>query len=209
MIRHIAVGVIAVVSLVGCGSNDTAPSTDVEADTVSVNAKVYAGNVEKPWHSSVAIDDEWFVYVGDDASSFIGANTKVFDLGGKTVIPGIIDAHSHPGFVALTGGQLLLDEASTKEELMRAIEKMVAENPDREIIFGGFWANELFDVSGPRKGDLDNIESARPVILYDAWAHTVWANSAALEWAGVNRDTKDVVPGFAFYQKDESGEPTG
>jgi len=207
MIRTFTVATILFSALVGCSNNDTTAYKG--ADTVLLNAKIYAGHVDTPWHSAVAIEDKQFVYVGDDASPFIGEGTQVYDLDGKSVIPGIIDAHSHPGFVALTGGQLLLEEASSKAELMRAIEKMIADNPDREIIFGGFWANELFDVSGPRKEDLDRIESVRPVILYDAWAHTVWANSAALERAGVNRDTKDIVPGFAFYQKDEHGEPTG
>lgn len=74
---------------------------------------------------------------------------------------------------------------------------------------GGFWLNEHFGVSGPRKEALDRIEPDRPVILYDDWGHTVWANSAALAVAGVSRETEDIVPGFSFYQKDEHGEPTG
>jgi predicted amidohydrolase YtcJ len=74
---------------------------------------------------------------------------------------------------------------------------------------GGFWRNEIFDARGPHKRDLDRIESSRPVVLYDYWGHSVWANSRALERAGVDRNTVDPIPGLAYYQRDETGEPTG
>jgi predicted amidohydrolase YtcJ len=86
---------------------------------------------------------------------------------------------------------------------------MVASNPDRPVLMGGFWRNELFGKQGPHKRDLDRIESSRPVVLYDWWGHSVWANSKALEVAGVGRDTPDVIPGLAFYQRDEDGEASG
>ena len=92
---------------------------------------------------------------------------------------------------------------------MASITKMVEENPDVPVLIGGFWPNELFAVSGPHKAALDAIEPNRPMILFDAWAHTVWANSKALKMAGVTRETKDLVPGFSFYQRDENGEATG
>ncbi len=199
-------GLLALIfGLAGCER----PIATRAADTVFVNGNIYAGNIKNPWVSALAISEDRFVYAGDDASDYIGPETAVYDLDGKTVIPGIIDAHSHPGMVALTAGQVLLDDATTKEELMSAVAKMVADNPDREILMGGFWSNDLFDVTGPRKEDLDRIEPDRPVILYDGWAHTVWANSAALKQAGITRDTEDIVPGFSFYQKGEDGEPTG
>ncbi|MFK8021330.1 MAG: amidohydrolase [Pseudomonadales bacterium] len=184
-------------------------SASSPADIVLQNGRIYAGKNDNPWLSAVAITGDKFVYTGHDAAGFIGPQTKVHDLGGKTVIPGIIDGHSHPGFVALSGHTLLLDEASNKKQLMTAVKKLVAENQDRQVLIGGYWENELFDVTGPRKEALDAIEPNRPLILYDAWAHTVWANSAALKQAGVTRDTKDLVPGFSFYQKDKNGEPTG
>lgn len=179
------------------------------ADAVFINGEIYAGNVKNPWMSAIAVDGEKIVYVGDDPSGFIDAETKIYNLGGNLVIPGIIDAHSHPGMVAISGGQLDLGEANSREELDLAIRNMVASNPDRDILMGGFWSNEFFDVTGPRKEDLDKVEPDRPVILYDDWGHTVWANSAALEVAGVTSETEDIVPGFSFYQKDEFGEPTG
>ncbi len=182
---------------------------DGHAEKVLVNGQIYAGNIKNPWATEVAVADGRFVYVGDDASSFVSAETVVYDLEGRTVIPGLIDAHSHPGYVALSSELFDLDDTSTKEKLMKSIRKMVAENPDAPVLVSGFWPNEFFDVTGPHKKELDEIESSRPLILYDDWAHTIWANSKALDQADITRDTEDLVPGFAFYQKDENGEPTG
>lgn len=199
-------GIVAIVMGLGGCQDTTAISS---ADSVFINGKFYAGDVSHQWPTSVAIDEMKFVYVGDDASAFVGPDTKVVDLRGQLVIPGLIDAHSHPGMVALSYEQVVLDDASTKDELMEAVRKMVAEHPDEEVLMGGYLLNELFDTTGPRKEDLDSIEPDRPVILFDDWAHSVWANSAALLQAGVTAEIEDIVPGFSFYQKDESGEPTG
>ncbi len=185
------------------------PKPPEAADQVYINGRIYLGNVDNPWATELAVTGDRFVYAGMDASAQIGSGTTVIDLGGKTVIPGIIDAHSHPGFVALSHTTLAMEEATSKQELMANIEKLIADNQNRDIIIGGFWENSLFGVKGPHKNELDAIESDRPVILYDAWAHSVWANSKALEHAGVTAATKDIVPGFAFYQKDSNGEPTG
>jgi len=184
-------------------------NSDESAEMVFVNGLVYAGNIKNPWSSEFAVSDGHFLYVGDDVSLFVGTDTKVYDLGGKTVIPGLIDAHSHPGFVALSSKLLSLEDTSTRDNLMASIRKMVADNPNDEVLIGGFWPNEFFDVTGPHKNELDEIEPNRPLILYDDWAHTVWANSSALEQAGITRRTKDLVPGFSFFQRNGNGDPTG
>jgi predicted amidohydrolase YtcJ len=92
---------------------------------------------------------------------------------------------------------------------MQNIADMIAANPDRDVILGGYWDHGTFGDTGPHKADLARIESERPVVLYDYWGHTVWANSRALEVAGIARDTPDIVPGMAFYQRDEAGDPRG
>jgi len=72
------------------------------ADTVYTGGKIYTVNEDQPWAEAVAIKDGKFIKVGsaDDVKPFIGDKTKVIDLGGKLVIPGLIDAHSHPGAAA-------------------------------------------------------------------------------------------------------------
>ena len=181
------------------------------ADTVFVNGNIYTSNERAPWASAVALLGERIVFVGEDedAAAFIGAGTRQHNLEGRLVLPGLIDAHTHPGMVAISVGQVAIDYVHDKESLLQAVSDMVDANPDRDILMGGFWSNDIFDERGPDKYSLDRIEPDRPIILYDDWGHSVWANSKALEIAGVDRNTRDIVPGFSFYQRDEHGEPTG
>jgi predicted amidohydrolase YtcJ len=208
--RSIAPTALAIALIIGAAALDTHAS-NVEADAVFLDGTFYTANPRQPWATAVAIQDKEILYVGDEtgAGEFVGRKTKQYRLGGKLVLPGLIDAHTHPGMVALTVNDLLLDDAETRSELMQAITKMVESNPDRSVLMGGFWRNELFDKDGPHKSDLDRIESSRPVVLYDWWGHSVWANSKALEIAGVTRKTPDVIPGLAFYKRDNDGEATG
>ena len=196
---------IAFFLLAGC-DKQTGPSA---ADAVFTNGTIYTSDGRNHSVSAVAVSAGKFVYVGDDASRFVGPETEVFDLGRKAVIPGLIDAHSHPGWVALSSNVIALDDTSTKEATIDSIRKMVVENSARDILIGGFWPNEFFGVDGPNRQELDRVEPNRPVILYDDWAHSVWANSKALQQANVTSDVEDLVPGFSFYQRDENGQPTG
>ena len=157
------------------------------ADTVFVNGNIYTSNERAPWASAVALLGERIVFVGEDedAAAFIGAGTRPPHLEGRLVLPGLIDAHTHPGMVAISVGQVAIDYVHDKESLLQAVSDMVDANPDRDILMGGFWSNDIFDERGPDKYSLDRIEPDRPIILYDDWGHSVWANSKALEIAGV------------------------
>ncbi len=196
-----------------CLGANTARSeaSDNEADMVLVGGEFYTANPRQPWASAVAVRGDSIVYVGDEAgvADFVGPATSQYQMNGALVIPGIIDAHTHPGWVARSVGNVQLGDNQTRAELMTAIAAMVKRHPQRKILFGGGWDNELFGKSGPHKSDLDRIESARPLVLYDAWGHSLWANSKALQIAGIDRDTPDIIPGLAFYQRDENGEPSG
>jgi len=179
--------------------------------TVFSNGKFYTANQQTPWANAVVVEDDKIAFVGNDSGAleFAGSDARIVDLKNKLVLPGLVDAHTHPGMVAVSHDLLEMEIVQDKESLMQNIANMIAANPDREVIMGGYWDNGTFGETGPHRADLDRIESERPVILYDYWGHTVWANSRALEVAGVDRDTPDIVPGFSFYQRDESGEPSG
>ncbi|MEE9230822.1 MAG: amidohydrolase family protein [Acidobacteriota bacterium] len=206
----IAASLFLVAMVSGVAAHEANPST-ARADAVFVDGQFYTANPRQPWATAVAIKGDRILYVGDETgvSDFVDSETQQYPLNGKLVLPGLIDTHTHPGFVAQSVGGLWLDDAATKEELLQAIAEMVENNPDRPVLRGGYWRNEIFDQRGPHKRDLDRIESSRPVILSDSWGHSVWANSRALELAGVDRNTPDIIPGLAFYQRDENGEPTG
>lgn len=181
------------------------------AITVFTNGAFYTSNVQAPSANSVVVKGDKIAFVGtnSDALTFAGPGARTIDLGGKLVLPSLVDSHTHPGLVAVSHDFLEMELVRDKESLMQNIADMIAANPDREVLLGGYWDNGTFGATGPHKADLDRIESKRPVILYDYWGHTVWANSRALEVVGIDRDTPDIVPGFAFFQRDESGEPSG
>ena len=208
---HLIVSVLTGIFLVVGAPPGNAYATATQADAVFLDGNFYTANPKQPWASAVAIRGDRILYVGDEAevAKFVGPGTTQYRLGGRLVLPGLIDAHTHPGLVALSTGGLSIDDAETKSELLQAIAKVVARHPDRPVLMGGSWRNELFGESGPHKRDLDRIESSRPLVLYDSWGHSVWANTRALAMAGVGRNTPDVIPGLAFYQRDKDGEATG
>jgi predicted amidohydrolase YtcJ len=181
------------------------------ADVIFQGGEVYTANPKAPWASAVAVRGKRIIYVGDESGlgALLGPTTRRFQLNGKLVLPGMVDAHTHPGMVAQTVDNVTIRDAHSREDLLQAVADMVADNPDQPFLIGGFWNNELFDVNGPHKRDLDRIEPKRPLILYDYWAHTIWANSKALEAVGVDKNTPDILADFAYYQRDESGEATG
>ena len=178
---------------------------------VYTNGTIYTSNEQTPWANAVVIEGTKIAYVGNDigALAFVGNDAKIIDLKGKLVLPGLTDSHTHPGMVAASYDFLNMDIVPEKEDLMNNISDMIAANPEREFIIGGYWDNGTFGKTGPHKDDLDKIESERPVVLLDYWGHSTWVNSRALEVAGIDSDTRDIIPGFSFYQRDESGEPTG
>jgi predicted amidohydrolase YtcJ len=200
----VSIAAILVVANLACAQMD-------RADQVYRDGRIYTGNEKAPWAEAVAIKDDQIIYVGSAAgvSEAIGRRTKIYDLEGRLALPGLVDAHTHPGWVALTSQHLQLAEASTQETLVAAIADMLAENPKRDTVIAMAWENDVFGPQGPDKTLLDAIENKRPVLLWDSWMHSLWVNSKALEIAGANRNTNDPVPGFSYYGRDADGELTG
>ncbi len=200
--------------LVGAVTSTIAACTGSEAgepaDFVFTNGKVYTVNEAQPWAEAVAVRGNEIVYVGDDAgaAAFVGEATESIDLAGKMVLPGFIDGHIHGtgGGLLAVGPDLLTDD---KEEILRRVRAEAEANPDAEVILGWAWRPNPFPDTGPRKEDLDAIDSERPIYLWGIDGHSAWVNSKALEVAGVDKDFPDTQPPFSYYQRDEDGTPTG
>jgi imidazolonepropionase-like amidohydrolase len=107
MNRHKRIPVILPLGLLAAcsGANPTAYDTfsNESADLVLTGGKIFTVDDDKPWAQAVAIKGEKFVFVGDDAGAakFISDKTQSIDLGGRLVIPGIVDSHTHPGYMDL------------------------------------------------------------------------------------------------------------
>jgi predicted amidohydrolase YtcJ len=127
---------------------------------------------------------------------------------GQVMLPGMIDAHVHVmdiGFAALT---LDLSDTNSLEEALEKIRRFAEDNPGRPWILGRGWNQEKWGLGRfPTAAELDAIVPDRPVWLERADNHANWANSAAMERAGITADTPDPEGGRII--RDASGAPSG
>jgi predicted amidohydrolase YtcJ len=205
-IRRAAKAALALAAISASACDHPADET---ADLVLRGGYVYTVDSHRPVAESLAVRDDRIVYVGSDegAAEFIGADTEVVDLGGKMVLPGFIDSHSHPGAymatvtVDLRGGRTL-------EDYQRAVREFSEKNPGNAAIRGSGWSNAVFPLTGPKREDLDAVVADRPVALISGDGHSLWVNSKALELGGIT--AKTASPGGGVIEHDpETGGPTG
>ncbi len=141
------------------------------------------------------------------AQLFAKDELKRIDLKGKTVLPGIIDAHGHMLGLGENLMQVDLREATSEQD---AVTRVVAfaENEQAEWIIGRGWNQENWqERQFPSTASLDEFLSDRPVWLTRVDGHAGWANSKALELAGITADT--VSPEGGEIIRDDKGQPTG
>jgi predicted amidohydrolase YtcJ len=180
------------------------------ADLVILNANVVTLNAGKPRAEALAIRDCRIVAVGSEAEirKYIGSETKVLDVNGKTVVPGFVDCHVH-----MTGfGQHLqtldLRNVGSIEEMKGKIREYVERHPEKIWILGGRWDHERFSEKRlPTRWDLDEAVRDKPVFIIRVCGHIGVANTKALELARIGRET--VVKGGAIDKDAASGEPNG
>ncbi len=180
------------------------------ADKVFLNATVYTANDAAPTAEAVAVKGNAIVFVGSsaDAKAYQGDATEVIDLAGKTLLPGLADAHYHLAGVGARELTLNLEGTTSLEEMIaRAKERVDAAKPGEWVTGRGWietpWTPRRF----PTRQDLDAIAPNHPVLLGRADGHASVANSMALKLAGVTAATKPPFGGDIL--KDATGQPTG
>jgi predicted amidohydrolase YtcJ len=211
MNHHFATRAILLVLLFGLLPGPAPEASGEPPDSIWTNARIYTANPARPWASALAVRDGKVHAIGstDAIENLAGAATKRRDLGGRLVLPGLIDSHAHPGYIAMYDGLLELPAATDRAGQLAGIAELIAAHPDRDVIKGIGWDNRWFGTEGPHRRDLDAIEADRPVMLWDVTMHTLWVNTAALELAGVDDSVIDPLPGVSYYQRDAEGALTG
>lgn len=179
------------------------------ADSVYINGNIYTMDEDQPTAAALAVKGQKLIFVGDNegATGYIGNNTKVTDLKGKTVIPGLMEGHMH---LPMLGENLLKVDAfwKPKAEILAAVKAEAAKVKPGEWITGFGWNNTIWeDKAYPTKGDLDAVAPDNPVVLERTDGHMIWVNSKALELAGITKDSKDPQGGEIL--RDAAGNPTG
>ncbi|MFT2017542.1 amidohydrolase [Streptomyces sp. 796.1] len=168
---------------------------------------------------AVAVRDRRILAVGSAAeiAAYAGPTTRVVELAGRTVLPGINDSHLHAAAWALTSPPFALDishpAVRSISDIADAVRQAAAQTPAGAWITGlgwdnGYLAECLADPERrPRRADLDAAAPDHPVCLTDFSGHMVWVNSKALELAGITRGTES--PSGGVIETDAAGEPTG
>lgn len=188
-----------------------APASAQTADMVLINGNIITVDGRAPRAEALAIQGDRILAVGSNAeiNRLRDADTKVIDLLGKTVVPGLIDGHLHfAGLGADRGRSLELGEAKSEADVAARVRRTAERLEPGEWITGRNWHIGNWTVEEwPTKRSLDEAAPNNPVFLGGMHSHASWANSKALEAAGISRDTPE-PPGGAI-KRDESGEPTG
>lgn len=159
--------------------------------------------------SALAIDDEGRVIAtGTDDLLSAHPDAQRIDGGGRTVLPGLIDAHAHVTGLGFLRSGLDLAGVESLEDAIRQIASYAALNPSHRWILGRGWNQVLWPVAEfPRAADIDAVVGDRPVWLRRVDGHAGWANSAAMKLAGIDDDTADPVGGRVL--RDSNGHATG
>lgn len=129
------------------------------------------------------------------------------DMGGRTMVPGMVDGHGH--FMGLGQQLLMLDLSATTslDDALGNTRDYAAKNPTKWVLGGG-WNQEKWQLGRfPTAAELDGAEKERPVWLERVDGHAGWANSRALALAGITAATKD--PNGGRIERDKDGKPTG
>ncbi len=180
------------------------------ADTILVNGNIVMMDAKRNIAQALAVKEGIIVLAGDDQAvrSMAGDRSQVIDLGGRTVTPGLIDAHCHLSACGLLGTayvDISWPAVFTVSDMQAKLVEQIAKTPPGEWIVGSGWVT--FEGRSPTKHDLDPVSPKHPVMLINQGGHMAVVNSLALEMAGVNARTRD--PGNGRFLREANGEPNG
>jgi len=176
--------------------------------TIILNANGYTlQNDELVEFSTLIIEDGKVLEIGaaDIANNYEGS---IIDVGGKTLLPGLIDAHGHVMGLGYQELQVNLMGINSLDETLQMVKEYAEENPELEWIQGRGWNQTLWaENEFPTAEDLDRVVDDRPVWLNRVDGHAGWGNSMALRLGGISKDTPDPQGGKII--RDNNGNATG
>jgi predicted amidohydrolase YtcJ len=182
------------------------------ADTIIDRANGYtlnsAGQLQR--FTSLAFDDLGrIVAVGSEQQTAAALpRAEHIDAQGKTLLPGLIDAHGHVFELGEIASGVELYSPTSLNGAVRAVAEFARSHPKNAWIVGFGWNQENWKLGRfPTAAELDAVVGDRPVLLHRVDGHAIWVNTKALEMAGVNKDTRD--PSGGKIERDASGKPTG
>ena len=178
--------------------------------TILYNGSIYTLDNNRPQVSALAISYGRIVALGSDATirRLANSHTVEVNLDGRTVLPGLTDAHLHWEAQARSLSAVDVFEVPSKAIALERVKQRADATTSGEWIYGQGWAQDLWeDRQFPTKHDLDQVAPDNPVILKAKSGHASWVNSRALQLAGITASTSDPAGGQIL--RDSAGEATG
>jgi predicted amidohydrolase YtcJ len=190
-----------------------APAAEFYADLVVIDGNVITVDKNSPQAQAFAVKSDKFIAVGStvDIKKLIGSKTTVINAEGKTVTPGFIDAHLHPGAVYSAGSRLSRvdlspDSVKTMDDLITALREKAKLTPKGLLVSGSRYQDTKLG-RHPTRWDLDKASTDHPISISHSSGHVSVVNSLALQNAGITKDTSD--PAGGAFDRDDNGEPNG
>lgn len=205
--------------ILGTGVTFGACQAQEIADTIYLGGPILTINDVQPRAEAVAVKEGTILAVGsmDDVSAHRGENTEIFELGGRTMLPGFVDSHGHVaigGIQALSANMLappdgpVTDIASLQQGLREWIEANQESVDAINLIIGfGYDNAQLAELRHPTREDLDAVSADVPILVIHQSGHLGVANSKALEIASITTESEN--PPGGVIRRDDDGNPNG
>lgn len=206
----LALFLAASMSMSACGSTQRGGANGTTADLVFVGGDIYTMDAENARATAVAIRGQHIIAVGSDETiaRHVGKGTRIVDLQGRTLTPGLSDAHCHLYGLGKSLESVNLRDVKSADAAAQLVFEASKSLEPGEWATGRGWDQNLWEGQNfPNKATLDAVLPKRPVALRRVDGHALWANSAALALAGVDSTTTD--PAGGTIERDAKGNPTG
>lgn len=187
------------------------PSLRTEATLILHGGHVVTMDGGQPAAQAVAIADDRFLAVGsnDDVMNLATARTTRLDLGGRTVVPGFIDAHTHPAYAGYRHLKQVDCDLRSIAAIQEALRARAAKTGAGEWVVGFKYDDtKTSDGRSLTRDDLDAVSRDHPIVVEHRGGHTSYLNSAAFQKVGVTEKTPD-PPGGRFDREPASGRLSG
>jgi len=182
-----------------------------DVDLIFVNGNIYTVNERQPQAEAIAVKKDRIAFVGSNeaAKKLASDKTRIIDLRGHTLVPGMTDSHCHIFGIGEREMNLNLEGTSALEDFLAKVKGRVAQTERGKWIIGRGWIETFWKPPQfPSRTDLDKIAPDNPVFLTRADGHAAISNSAALNIAKIDKHTPNPFGGEILKDK-TTGEPTG
>jgi predicted amidohydrolase YtcJ len=180
------------------------------ADLIVTGGKIYTVDDSHPFVGALAVRDGRVQFIGSPAEAMLlrGPVTKMIDATGRTVIPGMVDAHAHLFGLGRFLRSLDLRETKSYDEVVQLVAGRIRETPKGRWVIGRAWdQNKWGDTRFPTHDALSRVSPDNPVTLTRVDGHALLVNAAAMKAAGISAAIAD--PPGGRIERDSAGAPTG